>query len=249
MNSSWCRPCGSAARPVRGGISGLPERSGLCYVPDIPTKTTMETRQHVRRQVRRRARRQAGLHHGRHRRDGDATPSSKRAANRLAHLLRAHGLKRLDHYSIFMENNDRYLEACGAGERSGLYYTCVNSYLTADELAYILNNSESKVLITSRVAAARSRSRRSPQCPNVTLCLVVDGSGDDGPFSRLRAGGRRPCPSTPIADESAGHADALLVGHHRPARRASCGRCPRTRRRSRCRCSTSWSSCGSTARA
>ena len=32
--------------------------------------------------------------------------------NRLAHLLRKCGLKRLDHYSIFMENNDRYLESC-----------------------------------------------------------------------------------------------------------------------------------------
>ncbi|MBW8902836.1 MAG: AMP-binding protein, partial [Bradyrhizobium sp.] len=40
--------------------------------------------------------------------------------NRLAHLLRKLGLKRLDHYAIFMENNSRYLEACGAGERSGL---------------------------------------------------------------------------------------------------------------------------------
>src|SRR5262249_2427332 len=63
--------------------------------------------------------------------------------NRLAHLLRARGLGRLDHYAIFMENNDRYLEACGAGERAGLYYTCVNSHLTAPELAYILNNSTS----------------------------------------------------------------------------------------------------------
>lgn len=26
-------------------------------------------------------------------------------SNRLAHLFRRHGLKRLDHYSIFMENN------------------------------------------------------------------------------------------------------------------------------------------------
>ena len=42
-------------------------------------------------------------------------------ANQLARLLRAHGLQRLDHYSIFMENNDRYLEACGAGQRAGLY--------------------------------------------------------------------------------------------------------------------------------
>ncbi|HUE12114.1 MAG TPA: AMP-binding protein, partial [Steroidobacteraceae bacterium] len=70
-------------------------------------------------------------------------------SNRLAHLFRKRGLNRFDHYSIFMENNSRYLEACGAGERSGLYYTCVNSYLTPIELAYILTNSESGILITS----------------------------------------------------------------------------------------------------
>ena len=50
-------------------------------------------------------------------------------------FLRAQGLQRLDHYAIFMENNDRYLEACGAGQRAGLYSTCVNSYLTPEELA------------------------------------------------------------------------------------------------------------------
>jgi long-chain acyl-CoA synthetase len=122
--------------------------------------------------------------------------------NRLAHLLRAHGLERLDHYSIFMENNSRYLESCGAGERSGLYYTCINSYLTPDELAYIVNNSESKAVITSRakrdVAMAAIR-----QCPKVTLCLIVDGTGEDGPFvDYATAVGR--LPDTPIADESLG---------------------------------------------
>ena len=70
-------------------------------------------------------------------------------SNRLAHLLRAQGLCGLDHYAIFMENNARYIESCSAGSRAGLYYTCVNSFLTPDELAYILNNSESKILITS----------------------------------------------------------------------------------------------------
>jgi long-chain acyl-CoA synthetase len=122
--------------------------------------------------------------------------------NRLAHLLRAHGLRRLDHYCIFMENNSRYLEACGAGERSGLYYTCVNSYLTPDELAYIVSNSESKALITSRakreVAMAAIR-----QCPKVTLGLIVDGTGDDGPFEDYAAA-VAPCPDTPIADECLG---------------------------------------------
>ena len=45
-------------------------------------------------------------------------------ANRLAHLLRAEELQHQDHYAIMMENNDRYMEACAAGERAGLYYVC-----------------------------------------------------------------------------------------------------------------------------
>src|SRR6187431_1138828 len=94
-------------------------------------------------------------------------------SNRLAHLLRNRGLKRLDHYSIFMENNSRYLETCGAGERSGLFYTCINSHLTVDELAYIVDNSESKVLITSSSKAAIAFEALA-SCPNVVLCLVVD---------------------------------------------------------------------------
>ena len=75
-------------------------------------------------------------------------------ANRLAHCLRAEGLAALDHYAIFMENNLEYMETCAAGERTGLYYTCVNSYLTAPELAYIVSNSESQVLITSKAKLA-----------------------------------------------------------------------------------------------
>src|ERR1700755_405084 len=98
-------------------------------------------------------------------------------SNRLAHLFRKHGLKRLDHYSIFMENNGRYLEACGAGERAGLYFTCVNSYLTAGELAYILTNSQSRMLITSvdKLDVAREA---IAQCPEIELCIVTDGEGE-----------------------------------------------------------------------
>ncbi|MGD9995907.1 MAG: AMP-binding protein [Ilumatobacteraceae bacterium] len=94
--------------------------------------------------------------------------------NRLAHLFRAHGLGTGAHYSIFMENNDRYLEACGAGERSGLHYTCINSHLTADELAYIVDNSESQILITSARMSAIALDALA-QCPRVSLCLVVGG--------------------------------------------------------------------------
>jgi len=123
-------------------------------------------------------------------------------ANRLAHLLRNHGLRRLDHFSIFMENNNRYLEANGAGERAGLYYTCVNSYLTASELAYILDNSQSRVLITStaKLDVAREALQQSPQ---VTLCVVVDGPGESERIVGLEEA-TAGLPDTPIADESLG---------------------------------------------
>lgn len=123
--------------------------------------------------------------------------------NQLAHLLRDQGLKRLDHYAIFMENNSRYVEACGAGERSGLYYTCINSYLTPEEVAYIVNNSESRVLITSREKAEVAKAALA-DCPRVALCLVVDGD-DDARVINYESAIER-FPSTPIPDESLGTA-------------------------------------------
>jgi long-chain acyl-CoA synthetase len=129
--------------------------------------------------------------------------------NRLAHLLRRHGLARLDHYAVFMENHLRYLEVCGAGERAGLYYTCINSYLTADELAYIVGNCEAKVVVTSR-AKLDTALRAIAQCPRVTLCLVVDGAGAgaDGAPAHCRVADYETSiaglPATPIADEALG---------------------------------------------
>jgi hypothetical protein len=139
-------------------------------------------------------------------------------SNRLAHLLRAQGLQRLDHYAMFMENNSRYLEACVAGERAGLYYTCINSYLKADELAYILDNSESRVLITSRGAAAGG-ARGAEACP---LCAVPGGRRRAGPAEArrprigLRASRRGP-PRRADRRREPGHLDAVFVGHDRAA--------------------------------
>ncbi len=134
-------------------------------------------------------------------------------SNRLAHLLRAVGLKRLDHYAIFMENHPRYVECCAAGERAGLYYTAVNSFLTASELAYIVNNSLSRVLITSQAKREIALAALA-ECPAVELCLIVDGPGEG---SRVRnfSEATAEFPLTPIADERLGGGDALFVGHDR----------------------------------
>jgi len=123
-------------------------------------------------------------------------------ANRVAHLLADVGLVRLDHFSIFMENNDRYLEVCSAGERSGLYYTCVNSYLKADELAYIVNNSESKVLFTSRALLPVAREALA-QCPGVIACFVVGAGDHDSVFADFEQATSL-YPSTPLEPERLG---------------------------------------------
>ena len=94
-------------------------------------------------------------------------------SNQLAHALRAFGLERLDHYAIFMENNAAYIETCAAGERAGLFYTCINSFLTAEEMAYIVTNSESKVLITSLSKLALVQAAIK-DCPTLEQILVVD---------------------------------------------------------------------------
>ena len=161
--------------------------------------------------------------------------------NRLAHFLRSRALKRLDHYSIFMENNARYIECCGAGERSGLYYTCINSYLTANELAYIVNNSESRVLIFSEAMRAVALEALR-LCPKIEVSLVVEGPATATAFSisttRHQAFPPRPSPTSPSAPR-------CFIRRAPPAGpRASCGRCRNSRRRNNSHCSIFFKSCG-----
>ena len=76
-------------------------------------------------------------------------------------------------------------------ERTGLYYTPVNSYLSAEEVAYILNNSESTVVVTSA-----SKAEVAGSFPAVPQCrALADGrrSNPADPFeSWEEATGRRP---------------------------------------------------------
>ena len=103
-------------------------------------------------------------------------------ANRLAHLFRRHGLVKGDHIAVFMENNSRFLETEGAGDRTGVYYTLVNSYLSAEEVAYILADCQAKVFITSTYKrdVALEAAKLSP---GVERFLMVGAPEEgDGPF-------------------------------------------------------------------
>ena len=70
-------------------------------------------------------------------------------SNQLAHALHARGFRRGDHIAIFSKNDLIFYEVAWAALRSGLYITTINRYLSAEEAAYIVNDSESQLLIAN----------------------------------------------------------------------------------------------------
>ena len=121
-------------------------------------------------------------------------------SNRLAQLLWDKGLRRGDHVSIFMDNNLAYFDVVWAALRSGLYLTTVNRYLTAEEAGYIVENSESEVLVAS-LAVAEIAAEIPGYAPNCKIYLMVDGTIDGfEDFEDAIAG----YPAEPLAEQPAG---------------------------------------------
>ena len=120
-------------------------------------------------------------------------------SNQIAHAFRAAGLKPGDTIALFAENSARYFEICWAAQRSGLYYVCISSRLTAPEVEYILDNSGSSVLIASLGKA--DVAGKVKQATQLAHYWSIDGEIDG--FSRLETL-QKTYPATPIADEMAG---------------------------------------------
>ena len=121
-------------------------------------------------------------------------------SNQLAQLMWQRGLRRGDHVSIFMENNLAFFDVVWAAFRSGLYLTTVNRYLTGEEAGYIVDNSESKVLIASRALADTAR-QIVDHAPNCSTWLMADGAVD-GFLDLEQAIAAQP--KAPLAEEPAG---------------------------------------------
>jgi acyl-CoA synthetase (AMP-forming)/AMP-acid ligase II len=75
-------------------------------------------------------------------------------STRLARALRARGVVGGDHVAIFMENNRPYLEVVWAAQRSGLYYTAINSHLRPAEVQYLLDDCGAVAFVSSEGMAA-----------------------------------------------------------------------------------------------
>ena len=93
-------------------------------------------------------------------------------SNRIAHLLRDAGLRPGDHIAVFMENSSQLLEIEGGAERTGVYYSLINTYLGAEEVAYVVANSQAKVLFSS--AAQREVAEAvTAKCPGLDRTLMT----------------------------------------------------------------------------
>jgi long-chain acyl-CoA synthetase len=98
---------------------------------------------------------------------------------RLAQALFAHGLRPGDHVAIMLPNDERTHEVVFAAQRSGLYYTMVNTHLTAEEAAYIVNDCGARTLVTSS-KMGELPADMVPLTPEVELRLMI-GHGTAGP--------------------------------------------------------------------
>ncbi|HEX9066570.1 MAG TPA: AMP-binding protein [Streptosporangiaceae bacterium] len=126
------------------------------------------------------------------------------ACNQIAHLLRAAGLRRGDHIAVFIENSPQLLMIEGGAERVGLYYTLINTYLAPDEVAYIISNSQSKVLFSS-AARGPVAVQAAAQCPGLERKLMT-GPGEPPPGWESFEQSVAAFPAEPVSDQSLGAA-------------------------------------------
>ena len=120
-------------------------------------------------------------------------------SNRLAQYLHRLGLRRGDAIALLMENNLRYLEVCWAALRSGLIVTPVNRFLTPDEVAYIVEDSGSQVIVSSHAMRETAAALlAAPAVAKSRARLMVDGT-IDGWLSYEQA--VADCPPQRLADE------------------------------------------------
>ncbi|GBF57043.1 long-chain-fatty-acid-CoA ligase FadD13 [Candidatus Phycosocius bacilliformis] len=125
-------------------------------------------------------------------------------SNQVAHLLRDHGLKPGDAIAVLLDNCPDYFEIAWGAQRAGLYFTCVSTKLQADEIAYILKDSASRILFVGANLLPLAQDALN-QLDHAIPTLVVGGAPDmASDYRKVRS----QQPETAIADESAG-ADML----------------------------------------
>ncbi|MBW2229903.1 MAG: AMP-binding protein [Deltaproteobacteria bacterium] len=121
-------------------------------------------------------------------------------SNQCAQLLRQRGVTRGGSVAVFIDNQPGFFDVCWGAQRSGLYYTTLNTHLTASEAAYIIDDCDAEVLITSSALSDVAR-ELADRMPRVHTRLMLGGK-IDGYESYEEAIAEQP--AHPIPDQSEG---------------------------------------------
>ena len=93
-------------------------------------------------------------------------------SNQTAHYFRSMGLKTGDHVGMFLENHLMFYVWCWGAQRAGLYYTAISTRLTAPEVAFIVDDCDAQILLTSK-SLAEVAAELDGDIPQVRECLMV----------------------------------------------------------------------------
>ncbi len=96
-------------------------------------------------------------------------------ANRLAHAMRAAGIKAGDTIAVALRNRPEFIEAFAASDRCGLRFTPINFHLKADEIGYILDNCEARVFLAD-VSLGDQAAGATSHTDALQLNLAVGGT-------------------------------------------------------------------------
>ncbi|MEE2729791.1 MAG: AMP-binding protein [Pseudomonadota bacterium] len=96
-------------------------------------------------------------------------------ANQIAHFLRAQGVAEGDKVALLCSNRLEFVVVRFATYRIGAVLTPVNWHLTPEEITYIVDNSDAKVLFAD-VGVAEAAARLAQQCRALTARVSIGGS-------------------------------------------------------------------------
>ena len=97
-------------------------------------------------------------------------------ANRVVRLLREHGLKPGDPVALLCSNRAEFLEVLQATLRGGFRITPVNWHLTADEIAYVVNDCQAKALFAE--VRYEAGLKASADAERLVLKVAIGGPAD-----------------------------------------------------------------------
>ncbi|MEM0985772.1 MAG: acyl-CoA synthetase [Pseudomonadota bacterium] len=120
-------------------------------------------------------------------------------SNQIAHSFREAGLGPGDTIALFAANSLAFFDVCWAAQRSGLYFVCVSSRLTAPEVAYILKDSGASLMVASAGLGSIAIAAKAEAGIDHAWSLGGEIEGFKPLETHTAA-----FPTTPIADEMAG---------------------------------------------